>query len=106
MSFTGNEGEFISLSDAATLTAAHRSSNPNALQGHFLGKAKILDLLNQSGCKGLRIYHGESSTGVREIVMVGVDSNEDDILDSTNPLVLDTSTPCPPTCGSSNALNS
>jgi len=106
MSFTGNEGEFISLNDAATLTAAHRSSNPNAIQGHFFGKSKILDLLNQSGCKGLRIYHGESSTGSREIVVVAVDSNEDDILNSTNPLVLDQSILCPPTCGSSNALNS
>jgi len=106
MSFTGDEGGFISLSDAATLTASHRSSNPEAVQGHFLGRTKLLDLLNQSGCRGLRIYHGESSSGGREIVVVGVDSNENDILDSTNPLVLDTSVLCPPTCSNSNSLNS
>lgn len=104
MSFTGNEGEFISLSDAATLTENHRTNNPNAVQGHFLGGSKLKQLLDLTGCVGLRIYHGEDTTGVRQIVVVAVDGNQNDIL-GTSPLILDTSVMCPSICGNANDLN-
>lgn len=106
MSFTGNEGEFISLQAGATLTANYRAGQVDPVLGHFLGIYKLQRLLNQNGCVGLRIYYGiDSKTGAKEIVVVGVDSNENDIL-SEQPLILDMSITCPPTCGNSNDLNS
>jgi hypothetical protein len=112
MSFTGDEGTFISLSDAATMTSNYRSANPgsNTILGHFWGKNKIQSLFNQTGCVGLRVYYGINGSGsssAPELVLVGVDSSGNDILTpTTNPLILDRSTPCPPTCSSSNSLNS
>jgi len=107
MSFTGNEGAFITLTDAATLTANYRSGQLNPTLGHFLGISKLQDLLAQTGCVGLRIYYGiDSETGSKEIVVVGVDEDENDILDGTEPLILDQSVPCPTSCGASNDLNS
>lgn len=105
MSFTGNEGGYISLSAAATLTANYRSGQMDPVLGHFLGATKLQELLDQTGCVGLRIYYGvDSETGSKEIVVVGVDENENDIL-GANPLILDQSMPCPPYCGNSNDLN-
>ncbi|MGE0567079.1 MAG: hypothetical protein AB7O73_03960 [Bacteroidia bacterium] len=106
MSFNGNEGTFISLNDGATLTANYRSGKYEPVLGYFFGAAKLQDLLDQSGCVGIRIYYGEDSgTGAPELVLVGVDSDENDIL-GTEPLVLDQGSPCPPNCGNSNDLNS
>jgi hypothetical protein len=106
MSFNGNEGAFISLTDAAALTATYRNSGTlNPVLGQFLGKTKLNQLLAQSGCVGLRIYYGVDATGAPAIVVVGVSSNENDIL-GTNPKILDTALPCPPNCGNSNSLNS
>jgi hypothetical protein len=106
MSFTGNEGAFISLSEAAVLTSNYRNSGqPNPILGQFLGAEKLQDLLKQTDCVGLRIYYGKNAQGKPTIVVVGVDRNEDDIL-TEEPLILDQSMPCPPTCGHSNELNS
>lgn len=107
MSFTGNEGAFISLTDAAALTAEYRSQFKGQTQGHFLGINKLLTLLGQSGAVGIRIYYGiDATTGERQVVLSAVASDESDILASSGALVLDQSVCCPPTCGTSNALNS
>ena len=105
MSFTGNEGAFISLSQAAVLTSNYRNGQQNPILGQFLGVQKLQDLLRQTDCVGLRIYYGKNAEGKPTIVVVGVDAHEDDIL-GEEPLILDQSTPCPPTCGHSNELNS
>ncbi len=106
MSFSGNEGAFISLESAAALTSNYRSGQMDPILGHFVGANKLQTLLGQTGCVGLRIYYGvDGETGAKEIVIVGVTSNENDILGST-PLILDNTVVCPPTCGDSNDLNS
>jgi hypothetical protein len=102
MSFTGDESSVISLTDAAALTAAFRSANPNGTKGHFFGINQINKILSNSNCVGLRIYYGkDASTGARQLVMVGADSNENDITDT----ILDRSVTCPPYCGGGNSLN-
>lgn len=107
MSFTGDEGGFISLQNAAALTRNYRnnSGQSNPIRGQFLGSNKLMELMKQTGAVGLRIYYGASEAGVPKIVVVGVDSDENDIL-GEDPLILDTSMPCPPNCSSSNSLNS
>jgi hypothetical protein len=106
MSFTGNEGSFISLATGADLTANYRSGQLDPVLGQFLGANKLQTLLGQTGCVGLRIYYGmDGETGAPTIVVVGVNSSQNDIL-GTEPLILDTALPCPSYCGSSNDLNS
>lgn len=102
MSFNGNEGEPISLEQGAELTARYRANHPESIKAGAVGRTHVEALLNQSDCRGIRIYLGESAEGKTEFVLVGVDSNGNDILD----LIVDKLFPCPFNCSSSNPLNS
>lgn len=103
MSFTGNEDHTISLQDASAWTAAYRAANPQATKGHFFGKAAIEAILNQTGCVGIRLYYAIDTKGQKQIIVVGANANEDDLV---NGLLAERSKPCPPYCGTNNALNS
>lgn len=104
MSFNGREGEQITLPEASKLTSEYRIQNPTSTKGHFIGRDLIERILEQEDCQGLRIYHGidHENDDSQEIVVVGADSNEDDLLE----VIADRSIPCPPRCGTPNALNS
>lgn len=103
MAFDGTEGSQISLQDAATMTASHRATHPNHRLGHFMGKDILNQILAQAGCMGIRVYHGLDTRGNRELVFVGVDANQNDIVTG---IVADKAMPCPNTCSISNSLNS
>ncbi len=104
--YTTSAGVFISLSTGRQGIATYKASNAylenQNLKAHFFGKDKILDLLNQSGAVGLRIWYGIGPDGnnrnVPQLYVVAVDANGDDILPSGNELVLDQSLPCPSYC--------
>ena len=103
MAFNGTEGSAILLSKAADLTKEYRMRNPGTRIGHFFGKDILNDIMEQEGCMGIRIYYGQDpETGEREVVIVGADAGEDDMLE----LVADFSRSCPTHCSSSNSLNS
>lgn len=105
MLFDGTEGGLITLERAATLTAEFRKrnvSNPCQIRAHYFGRNHIANLINQEGCVGTRIYHGvDPDTGAKEVVLVGVDQNGNDMLG----MILDLSKPCPNTCSCANPLN-
>ncbi|ASS50315.1 MAG: hypothetical protein A3D31_12165 [Candidatus Fluviicola riflensis] len=101
MAFNGTEGGAITLEVAAAMTASYRKLNPGQTEAHFMGKDNFLALLNQTGCVGIRVYHGHKSDGGKEVIFVGVDANENDMLE----LIMDLSICCPPTCSNGNALN-
>lgn len=103
MAFDGTEGKQITIADASTMTKNYRTANPNGVLGHFMGKNIINSILNQPGCMGIRTYHGINSNGVRELVMVGVDVHENDMISG---VIADRSTVCPPMCSTNNPLNS
>lgn len=103
MSFNGNEGSFISLSDASVETKNYRNANPGAVKAFYVGKNKLNEILGQTGCVGVRIYNSVQSDGTRQVVIVGVDANENDL---ENGLLLNHSIICPPVCGNANKLNS
>lgn len=102
MAFDGTEGGQISLEEAALMTANYRSENPNSTIAHFFGKDILNQILEQSECVGIRVYYGMNEDGQKELVLVGVDSDENDILE----LIADLSMPCPKTCSTPNPLNS
>lgn len=102
MAFNGTEGGAITLQTGADLTAKYRRENPSETKGHFFGKDILNELLTQSGCMGIRMYYGIGASGQKELVLVGADADENDMLE----LVADLSLPCPGLCGNSNVLNS
>lgn len=105
----------ISLSIAAEYTRRHRNSGgggglaatakggsgkePN---GGAFHADQVLRLLQQPGCKGLRIYRARNPKDEASVILVGVDESGNDM---TQGVMLQEWLPCPPFCGASNALN-
>lgn len=102
MSFNGNESSQITLQVATEMTSAYRSSNPSQTKAHFFGKNKLMDILNQTDCVGIRAYYGIDANGNKQLVFVGADTDERDLY---NGVILDQSMPCPTSCDSNSPLN-
>jgi hypothetical protein len=68
-----------------------------------MGKEKIKAILDQSECKGIRFYFAVNDKGENTLVLVGADSNQNDMVTG---LIADNGFPCPTICGISNSLNS
>ncbi|XOV69346.1 MAG: hypothetical protein ACFHU9_09190 [Fluviicola sp.] len=96
-------GEIITLSEAAQMTAAWRSDFPNSTKGVKVDKEKVLDILNQEGCAGIRMYFAENSDGEKTLVLVGTDSGGNDLF---NGMIVDKLSKCPNDCPDPNPLNS
>jgi hypothetical protein len=104
MPLTENENHSIPLNEASKMTANYRTSAPTgAPLGGFFGKNALQQMLNQQNCIGMRYYYGEKDDGTPVLVLVGVDTNGNDLVEGA---ILEWSNPCPPFCGNSNALNS
>lgn len=102
MAFDGTEGGEISLDTAGAMTKAYRDANRGQRIAHFFGKDILNEILEQEGCMGIRIYYGINEDAQKELVLVGADVDENDLLE----LVADISSPCPNLCSSPNKLNS
>jgi hypothetical protein len=105
MNYTGNEDHAISLADAAELTARYRaqfSAGTFYIKGEYFGKNALNSLLNQTGCVGARMYYGLKADQTQCLVIVGVDSNGNDM---TTGEIMEMGLPCPVTCSVDNALN-
>lgn len=104
MDFTVNTGGFISLEIAAQMTASHRNSmQEGGLISLSIGSNLILPILEQPGCVGLRMYKAINESGNEDMVLVGVDSNGDDM---SSGLIADRMIPRPMVCPSKSLLNS
>lgn len=101
MSFPSNAGAPISLEDAAVMTKAFRTKNPDATKCWLVEASLIQDILNQTGCAGLRMYNAINETSAT-LVIVGVDGNGNDM--STGKIVEEL-LPCPKSCSADNPLN-
>jgi hypothetical protein len=93
----------ISLPDAAAQARLHRQGGParSGDSGAFNAKA-VLALLAQPGCVGLRYYKGRDRGGDDTMILVGVDTQGNDIV---NGELLEVSMRCPPFCSDANPLN-
>ncbi|WP_296684249.1 hypothetical protein [Flavobacterium sp.] len=104
MSFNGNEGEFITLEEGAAMTARFRNSVPaGSTIGQFVGREKLMNILSQENCVGIRFYYALNETNEPAIVAVGAESNENDL---TEGIIIDHFKRCPPFCSQKNKLNS
>ena|SRR5687767_8748413 len=103
MSFNGNEGQMVSLTDGAQWTKNYRDSqNYDGVKSIFYGKNKLNDLLDQQGCVGIRIYKAIDGEGVPVMVLIGTDEDGNDLLDG---YVLERGVPCPNNCGGGGISN-
>lgn len=103
MSFNGTEGAPIALTTASQWTANYRATiAPGEIIARYMGKDAIEKILSQEGCMGIRIYYAIEDDGVKNLVFVGADANENDMLD----MVYNFTLPCPNRCSDANPLNS
>lgn len=100
--FTGNEEQTITLAEASAITKNYRDTNPGQVLGGYISRKTLEDILAQSNCVGIRYYYGNNEDGSKELVVVGVLSNEDDIYQG---FIGDKSFKSPPYSGVSNPLN-
>lgn len=106
--FTGNENHDIDLDDAAKLTKNYRDTFSSRtditfIKAEYFGKSAVTNMLAQDGCVGMRIYYGLDEEDVPKLVLVGVDSSGNDMVEGT---ILEMGHLCPPSCSTNNALNS
>lgn len=104
MSFTGNEDHEFPLAEAAQWTKNYRDSVPaGSVKGHYFGRKILEDILAQDDCVGIRIYYALNDDGVKQLIISGVDADENDIYQGT---LAEKSFLCPSRCGVANPLNS
>ena len=64
---------------------------------------KLLEILDQEDCMGIRFYYGIGDDGKKNLIAVGATSDENDMVDG---VIVEKVVPCPPRCPGKNPLNS
>ncbi len=102
----GPRNHRISVEEAAQHTRRHRDARGKAHDIHAgaFHKDQVLELLNQKGCTGIRIYLARKPDGSSTFVATGLDAKGEDIT-AANCTILEDMYPCPPYCPTSSPLN-
>lgn len=104
MAFDGKEGKPITLEQAKRWTKRYRDENKGAVKAHFYGCEQIKKLLDEPGCKGIRIYYGIDEKSKPRLVLVGATEDQANILPNDdgkgggNVMLLDDGKDCPHSC--------
>lgn len=98
-----SESNFITLSEAQSLTFAYQhsadfSEQPKALR---FTKDDLGTLLNQEGAVEISFYPGLTASGKLTLVAVAVDEENQDMV---NAFILNRCLPCPPKCTENSPL--
>jgi hypothetical protein len=102
MGFDGNEDHSIDLKKAVTLTANYRrDADTSAFLGGYISRKAVMNILEQDDCVGIRIYNAKSGAGDLTFVLVGVDSEGEDL---TGGEIAQFVAGCPPICPESSQL--
>ncbi len=104
-SFAGNEGDLISDAVSKQWMTNYTSQNPSSLIAHFFGFAILNKIMNQTDCIGIRMYYALNDSGIQQVLLVGVNSNGENILPTStggrtadDGTIGDMSFPCPTYC--------
>ena len=112
--------QLISFSDAITMTTAFRADRETLLatgykNNNTLPKSETFDrleietLLGLTDCEAIRIYYGLDSNSRVHAILVGVDSNDEDIIPQSSnydATIVEQGRRCPDDCPPSSLLNS
>jgi hypothetical protein len=93
----------LDLQDAVNWATNWRRANPGSNKAFLVDFSEVTSIQAETGATSFRVYFGLDSTGAEKLILVGVDSNGNDII---NPVVnghqesgtYDFNMPCPPTC--------
>jgi len=106
----------IPLDQAAEMTKYYRSMKEEILAAKFKNK-NILpicetfdrdafdNILQQNGCKKVRIYFGMDDNELVKMVVVGVNDQDADMLPANDPVIIEMGIRCPNICPPSSSLN-
>lgn len=91
-----SSGEVITLAEAIEFTHEYQGKFPNGNKAYAISKDKLLSVLQQKDCEGVRIYNGiDTQSGDNNLVVVGIDIDGEDM---TNGVILERLTVCPSFC--------
>jgi hypothetical protein len=107
---------FINLATAIAMTTEFRANKETITDPAYRGQNLILQcetftrdafdaLLKQDDCVGIRIYCGMKRDMRIKLVAVGVNSQDEDILDLGKEVIVDEGLPCPTFCPPPSPLN-
>ena len=101
--YTGNENHLIKL-DQAVKYIQNFKQHPVAptVKGGYFGRNIFDKILAQGGAVGIRYYYAAKDDGSPTLVLVGVDSSGNDMVQG---VLGEEQFPCPPLCGSTNQLS-
>jgi hypothetical protein len=103
----GTEGDPIPLETASDWIANFGKQNPEGTIAHFFGFEIIKQILEEEGAVGIRMYYAIDDKGSRQIILVGVNAQGDDLLPAKavggrisddGIIIADASYPCPTYC--------
>ncbi|MDB5190667.1 MAG: hypothetical protein JWQ96_230 [Segetibacter sp.] len=108
--YSAEIGEDIGYEKGAKMIKAYYDQNQDDVLAHFMGRNMIEAILAQPGVIGIRSFYALNELGLKQLVMVGVDSNGNNILSYTTVgdngelikkkgIVADRHRTCPPYCG-------
>ena len=101
---TGNEDHAISLEQAREHVRRWRdgkTARPGDPVCELFGRSVLDKILAQPGCAGLRIYHGRNEKGQHALVLLGSDTEGNNLTD----VIAEEGWPCPPVCPISGHLD-
>ncbi len=107
----------ITLPEAISMTTDYRGNNEKILDPLFQHKdilpysetfnREVFDaVLAQPNCQGLRLYYSMDNKMKVHIIVVAVNSLNEDILSDGDSLIIEKGTRCPALCPPSSPLNS
>ena len=117
-----NDSHFITPDEAITMIGVYRDMREQLLKPEYSGQnilcnsetftvADVQAVLNQPGCKGLRIYYGMKPDLTIHAILVATDAAGKDLVkkNKTNgdedDLILEEGKRCPPQCSDDDLLN-
>lgn len=110
---------FISLRNAAAMTAAYRADKENILDPQYRGlnilcisetfdRTQVLSMLNNTGCDAMRVYYGMDENKKVHAILVGVDADDQDMLPPQGEIgnfIIEEARRCPDHCPPASPLN-
>lgn len=98
------------MSTAKQWAANYRATiKPGETEAHYFGADIIQRLLDEDKSVGIRVYYAIDDKGKKQLLLVGVDTEGNNLLpeegaaaqstEEGDPVIVDNSSPCPPVCG-------
>jgi hypothetical protein len=99
---TGAYNHVVTLDQAIKYVDNYAKAPKLSIKGGYFDRSIFDKILAQSGCIGVRFYYGQKDDGSPTIVLVGVDSKNQDLVGG---ILGEDIIPCPPMCPMISPLN-